>query len=61
MLIELAWDGECRWFGSMRSEIFLQIKFFICQGCPTKQTTFLLGQPTPYDQPFLLVLERYFT
>ena len=38
------------WLGSMRSEIFLQMKFIIFQGCPTKQVAFLAGQPTPYDQ-----------
>ena len=33
------------WLCSMRSEIFLQMKFIIFQGCPTKQVAFLPGQP----------------
>ena len=33
------------WLCSMRSEIFLQMKFIIFEGCPTK-----LGQPAPYNQ-----------
>ena len=49
--------------GSMQSEIFLQIKFIIFQGCPTKQTAFLLGQPASYNQlliqPILLIPECY--
>ena len=36
--------------GSMRSEIFLKMKFIIFQGCPTKQPAFLPGQHTPYNQ-----------
>ena len=36
------------WFGSMRSEILLQMKFIIFQGCPTKQAAFLPGQTAPY-------------
>ena len=39
MLTQLTGDGECR----LGSEIFLQIKFIIFQGCPTKQVAFLLG------------------
>ena len=31
--------------GSMRSEIFLKMKFIILQGCPTKQADFYLGSP----------------
>ena len=38
------------WSGSMRSEIFLQIKFITLQGCPTKKAAFLPRQPTPYSQ-----------
>ena len=42
-----SWLGmvNAGWLCSMRSEIFLQMKFIIFQGCPTK-----LGQPTPYIQ-----------
>ena len=50
--------------GSIRSEIFLQIKFIISEGYPTKQAVFLSGHPPPYNQlliqPHLLVLECYF-
>ena len=35
------------WLCSMRSEIFLQMKFIIFQGCPTKQVAFLPGQLSP--------------
>ena len=38
------------WLISMWSEIFLQMKFIIFQGCPTKQAAFLSWQPTPYNQ-----------
>ena len=38
------------WSGSMRSEIFLPIKFITLQGCPTKKAAFLPRQPTPYSQ-----------
>ena len=31
------------WLGSMQSEIFLQMKFIIFQGCPIKQAVFLPG------------------
>ena len=52
------------WLGSMRSEIFLQMKFIIFQGCSTKQVALLPGQPVPYNQlliqPLLLVSECYF-
>ena len=60
------WLGmmNARWLDSTWSEIFLQIKFIIFQGCPTKQATFISGQPAPYNQLFirsvLLVLECYF-
>ena len=42
-----SWPGMVNtdWLCSMRSEIFLQMKFIIFQGCPTK-----LGQPAPYNQ-----------
>ena len=47
------------WFGSMRSGIFLQMKFIIFQGCSTKQAAFLPGQPAQFNQfliqPLLLV------
>ena len=50
--------------GSIRSEIFLQIKFIIFEGYPTKQAVFLPGHPLPYNQlliqPHLLVPECYF-
>ena len=49
----------------MQSEIFLEMKFTIFQGCPSKQAAFLPGQPLPYNQllilQLLLVLECYFT
>ena len=52
------------WLGSLRSEIFLQMKFIIFQGCPIKQAAFLPGQPVPYNQlliqTLLLVPECYF-
>ena len=52
------------WLGSIRSEIFLQMKFIIFQGCPIKQAVFSPGQPTPYNQlliqPLLLVPECCF-
>ena len=55
---------DAGWLGSMRSEICLQMKFIIFQGCPTKQAAFLPGQPAPYNQlliqPLLLVPECYF-
>ena len=47
--------------GSIRSEIFLQMKVIIFQGCPMKQAAFLHWQPTPKNQlliqPTLLVPE----
>ena len=50
--------------GSMRSESFLQTKFIIFQGCPTKQAAFLLEQPAQYNQlliqSLLFVSECYF-
>ena len=62
----LSWLGmlNAGWLSPMQSEIFLQMKFIILQGCPTKQAAFLTWQPTSYNQlliqPFLLVLEGYF-
>ena len=38
------------WLGFIQSEIFLQIKFIIFQGCSTKQAAFLPGQPVTYNQ-----------
>ena len=38
------------WLRSMQSETFLQMKFIIFQGCPTKQNAFLFGQPSSYNQ-----------
>ena len=38
------------WLRSMQSEIFLQMKFIIFQGFPTKQAAFLLRHSTPYNQ-----------
>ena len=45
-----SWLGmtNAGWLCSMQSEIFLQMKFIIFQG--SHQTTFLLGQPAPYNQ-----------
>ena len=37
------------WLGSVQSEIFLQMKFIIFQGCPTKQASFLPGHSAPYN------------
>ena len=37
------------WLGSLRSEISLQMKFIIFQGCPIKPAAFLPGQPTQYN------------
>ena len=52
------------WLGSIRPEIFLQMKFITFQGCPTKQASFLPGHSAPYNQllqqPVLLVPECYF-
>ena len=53
LLSWLGMENTC-WHGSIRSEIFLQTKFIIFQGWPTKQTAFL---PV---QPLLLVPECYF-
>ena len=48
----LSWIGMANagWLGSMRSEIFFQMKFTIFQGCSTKEDAFLSGQPTPCNQ-----------
>ena len=35
---------------SIRSEIFLQMKFIIFQGCPIKKAVLLLGQLVTYNQ-----------
>ena len=45
----LCWLGmvNAGWLGSIQSEIFLQMKFIIFQGCPTKQAAFLPRLPTP--------------
>ena len=52
------------WLGSIRSEMFLIMKFIIFQGCLIKQAVLLPGQPVPYNQlliqPLLLVPECYF-
>ena len=44
-----SWLGMVRvgWLCSMQSEIFVQMKFIIFQGCPTKQAAFLPGQLSP--------------
>ena len=61
----LSWLGmvDAGLLGSMRSEIFLQVKFIIFQDCSTKQGAFLPGWPAPYNQllvqPLLLVAECY--
>ena len=51
--------------GSMRSEIFLRMKFIIFQGCLTKQAAFSPEQSPLYNQLLiqllLLVPECYFT
>ena len=62
----LSWLGmmNAGWLGSIRSEIFLQMKFIIFQGHTTKQAAFLPRQSIPYtqlhSQPILLVPEGYF-
>ena len=61
-----SWLGmvNAGWLCSMWSEIFLQMKFIIFQGCPTKQAAVLAGQPVPYNQLLiqllLLVQEGHF-
>ena len=47
-----SWLGmvNASWLCLMQSEILLQMKFIIFQGCPTKQATFLLEHPAPYNQ-----------
>ena len=37
------------WLGSVQSEIFLEMKFIVFQGCPTKQASFLPGHSAPYN------------
>ena len=46
-----SWLGmmSAGWFGSISSEMFLQMKLIIFQGCPTKQTAFLHWQPAPHN------------
>ena len=55
---------DAGWLGSIRSEMFLQIKFIVFQDCPTKQLSFLSGHSAPYNQlliqPVLLVPKCYF-
>ena len=61
-----SWLGmvNAGWLGYIRSEIFLQMKFIIFQGCPSKKAVLLPGSPAPYNhlliQPHLLVPECYF-
>ena len=43
------------WLSSMRSEVSLQMKYIIFQGCPTKRGASLLGQPAAYNH-FLIQL-----
>ena len=38
------------WLGSLWSEVFLQMKFVIFQGCSTKPAPFLPEQPASYNQ-----------
>ena len=44
-----SWVGMVNvgWLCSMQSEIFLEVKFIIIQGCPTKQAAFLPGHLSP--------------
>ena len=46
-----SWLGmvNAGWLSSIRSEIFLQMKFIIFQRCPIRQAVFLPGQPAPYN------------
>ena len=61
-----SWLGivNAGWLGSIRSEMFLVMKFIIFQGCLIKQAVLLPGQPVSYNQlliqPLLLVPECYF-
>ena len=48
------------WLCSMQSEIFLQIKFIIFQGCTTK-LLFLFGRPAPYNQLLIQQLDYEIT
>ena len=54
----LSWLGmmNAGWLSSMRSEIFLQMKFIIFQGCPIKLADFLIKL---LIQSLLLVPECY--
>ena len=47
----LSWLGviSAGWFGSMLSEMFLQMKLIIFQGCPTKRAAFLHVHTAPYN------------
>ena len=46
-----SWLGmmSAGWFGSMPSEMFLQMKLIIFEGCPTKQAVFLRGKLAPHN------------
>ena len=44
------WMVNAGWSSSVRSVIFLRMKFIIFQVCLTKQAAFLPGQSTPYNQ-----------
>ena len=48
--------GNTGGLGSMRSDIFLQMKIIIFQGCPIQQAAFLPGQPVSYNQLFIQLL-----
>ena len=53
-----SWLGmvNAGWLCSTQSEIFLQMKFIILQGCSTKQAAFLLKRPAPYNQLLIQTL-----
>ena len=62
----LSWFGmvNADLLGFIQSEIFLQMKFIIFQGCSMKQSAFLPKQPVSKNQlpiqPLLSVPECYF-
>ena len=45
MLTKLAGYDEYSWLGSIRSEIFLQMKFIIFKAVPSNRLPFYLGSP----------------
>ena len=64
-LLSWLWMVNAGLLGFIQSEIFLQMKFIIFQGCSMKQAEFLPKQPVSknqlFIQPLLPVSECYFT